>query len=66
MATLIATHLLLAFPVTVVDLEDAGFETGEGGDSGGVAKTEVLAEAAGKAPIQAGPEGFLVPGSLGG
>ena len=66
LATLIVTHLLLAFPVTVVDLENAGFEGGEGADCSGVAKTKVLAEAAGEAPVEAGPEGFLVPGGLGG
>ena len=51
MATLVAMHLFLTFPVAMVDLENAGFETGERGDGGGVAKTEVLAEAAGKAPV---------------
>ena len=54
------------FPVAMIDLENAGFETGEHGDGGGVAKTEVLAEAAGETPVEAGPEGFLVPGGLGG
>ena len=64
--TLIATHLFLTFPVAVVDLENAGFEGGEGADCGGVAQTKVLVEAAGETPIEAGLEGFLVPGGLGG
>ena len=64
--TLIATHLFLTFPVTVVDLENAGFEGRESTDCGGVTQTKVLVEAAGEAPVEAGPEGFLVPGSLGG
>ena len=66
LVTLIASHLFLLFPVTVIDLEDAGFKTRESGDSGGVAKTKVLTEVAGETPVQVGPEGFLVPGGLGG
>ena len=49
----------------MVDLENAGFEGGERADCGGVAQTKVLAEAVGKAPVEVGPEGGLVPGGLG-
>ena len=50
LATLVTMYLFLAFPVTVVNLENMGFETGEGGDSGRVTKTKVLAEVAGAEP----------------
>ena len=66
LATLITAYLFLSFPVAVIDLENMGFETGERGNSGGVAKTKVLTEAVGETPVKAGPEGFLIPGSLGG
>ena len=55
----------MAFPVKTIDLENAGFETGERGDCGGVAVCKVFPEAAGEAPVETRAECLLVPGSLG-
>ena len=62
----LAADFLLAFPMTMIEGDEARLETIEGSDGGGVAMGEVFPELSIEAPVEMGAEGLLVPAGLGG
>ena len=62
----LAVDFLLAFPMTMIEGDEAHLETIEGSNSGGVAMGEVFLESSIEAPVETGAEGLLVPAGLGG